>query len=349
MIVRMPPKKSVSVSVSVSANKRSRSLLQKKKAYFLKKKKLITRSYIEKLFACTPKDCPLYLIQKDGHFVETPKSYLIDYKDIIFLINNLFSHAHIRFPLLVGRHEKDVLDKLLTLRQCQEENIVFYIENYDTKKGHADYRTFEDIYVKGKMIKMVFLRHSHIESFVKIYFFHKCARGEIPNLKIKPRNIIEKLAWIFYLQSLIHYEPQPDSLTSVRLFYTSYITSKELQEELLKKYNIDIRVDVDSYAKLYHLLQRLGYVKLFYTKIFPKCKTYYHKIESTILRNKYYVEELRYFHSYRPFQDKILMDTRDIDLEKVVKAHVSDTFDKEWIVDQLRKANTDKKIHFHIL
>ena len=340
--------------------KRKKIVLRKKKILF-KKKRWVNRKYIEDLLVCQlwlsekvdrrrrqPKNCPLFLIQKNGTFVSSAKSYLIDYEDVIRLLQNQFSYAHLRFPFLVGRDEKDILDKILTIYQCQQENIVFYIENHELQKGNKEYRVIEDLYQTDKTIEMIFLRHTNLEKFTKIYFYQQCLYGKIPNFKIKTKTYIDRMAWIYYIQSLLYYEKQPDAITASRLFYKIYVKTDELQSELKKKYNIDIRTDVDNYQKLYLLLKKLGYVDRFYKKILPVCKRRFHKIESMILRNSYYVEYLKYFNSYRPFEERTLFDTKDIDLEKVIEVHVSDRFNKKWILDQYRLVKNDPKLHFHI-
>ena len=144
-------------------------VIKKKSTDFLKKKKFITKAYIKKLLTCNVNDCVLYNINKLGNLIDTNKTYLVNYLQLLNLLNNIQSYAYIKFPVLYGRDEKDILDKISILNQCTQERIIFYIENYALLEEKQQL-TINDIYDQGKVLDLVFLKHSNMDSFVKIYF-----------------------------------------------------------------------------------------------------------------------------------------------------------------------------------
>ncbi len=160
----------------------------KKKKDMLKKKVIYTKSYIQKLLTC--KDCLIFNIAKNGDFLESSKTYLSLYEDLLTLLNNMRSFVLMKFPVFYGRNENDLLDKISILQQCAIENIIMYIPNYSSYRKISE-GTFEDIYVKGKTVEIVFFKHSKLENFVKVYFYDECEKGKIPNFKINTKNIQE--------------------------------------------------------------------------------------------------------------------------------------------------------------
>lgn len=315
---------------------------------YLKKSKFINKIYIQKLLKCVLKDCTLYYLNKLGNYIDTNKTYLVNYLQLLNLVNNIQSYAYIRFPLLYGRNEKDILDKLIILNQCTQERIIFYIENYLPENNKKSNSTLNDIYDKNKPIWLVFLKHSNIDNFVKAYFCNECEKRNIKNVKINPKNIEEKISYYYFTQSLMTYDKPNDEIISVQLFYVFYIYL--IREELIEKYNIDIKDTniISNYSKLYLLLDKLGYVKKFYKTIYPKIKRNASKIEKKITSHPQYIELLKYFHSYKPFEDKILFDIQDIDIDRLINVHVGEQWNKEWIKDQFKIIKENKNFGIRI-
>jgi hypothetical protein len=308
----------------------------KKNSDFIKKKKLLTKTYIQKLLTCNEKDCAIYNLNKDGNLINPNKGYLANYLQLLNLLNNIFSYTYIKFPLLYGRNEQDILDKISILNQCTQERIVFYIVN-KKKISNKNILSIQDIYEKNKFIGMVFLKHSNIEKFVKVYFLEKSMNNEIANFQYVQKNIEEKLAYYYLSQSLMTYDQPKDSIISVQLFYDVYIHL--MKDEILEKYNINISDTnmVANYQKLYALLDKLGYVNTFYKKLYPKAKLLSSKVEKKIVSHPQYIELLKYFNSYKPFEDKVLFDIQDIDIERLIKTHIQPPFDVNYILEEYKK------------
>ncbi len=321
--------------------------MKEENKFYLKKTNFINKLYIQKLLKCVPKDCTLYYLNKNGNYIDTNKGYLVNYLQLLNLINNIQSYAYIKFPLLRGRNEKDILDRLIILNQCTQERIVFYIENYSFKTN-VTYDQYEDIYDKSKIVDLVFLKHSNIDNFVKGYFYNECEKGAIKDFKINPKNIEEQMSYYYFTYSLFTYDKPKDIDISVRLFYTSYIYL--IREELIEKYNIDIKDTniISNYEKLYMLLDKLGYVKKFYKNIYPKIKRNASKVEKKITSHPKYIELLKYFHSYKPFEDKVLFDIQDIDINRLIDVHVGEQWNKKWIKDQYKIIQENKNFGIRI-
>ncbi len=197
--------------------------------------------------------------------------------------------------------------------------------------------TINDIYEKNKILRLIFLKHSNIEKFVKIYFLNESMKNKIINFKINPKNIEEKLAYYYLSQSLMTYDQPKDSVISVQLFYEFYI--RLIKDEIIEKYNINISDPniIANYQKLYALLDKLGYVDQFYKKLYPKAKLLSSKVEKKIISHPQYIELLKYFNSYKPFQDKVLFDIQDIDIERLIKTHIQPPFDVKYILEEYKK------------
>ena len=240
---------------------------------------------------------------------------------------------------MYGRNERDIIDKLSILHQCRQEGVIFYIE--DEKK-------LEDIYEMDGMIRMVFLKHTNIENFTKIYFYNQCESGKVENFKIDPHNITEKMSYLYFTWSLMTYDKPKDKDISAQLFYHKYVPI--IAPEIMEKYNIDIRDPnmISNYEKLYLLLSKLGYVKKFFEQIFPKCKKNSTKIEKKITDHPVYIEYLKYFNSYKPFSDKVLYDVREIDIERLVQSRVPDHLDKDWILQEFARIQENNNFGIRI-
>ncbi len=321
--------------------------MKKDNKAYLKKAKFINKLYIQKLLKCNPKDCTLYYLNKNGNYIDTNKTYLVNYLQLLNLINNIQSYAYIKFPLLYGRNEKDILDRLIVLNQCAQEHIVFYIENYSFKTNIKK-SSYEDIYDKNRFVNLVLLKHSNIDNFVKGYFYIECEKGKISDFKINPKNIEERMSYYYFVQSLMTYDSPKDEIISVMLFYAFYIYL--IREELIEKYNIDIKDTniISNYEKLYLLLDKLGYVKKFYKSIYPKIKRNASKVEKKITTHPKYIELLKYFHSYKPFEDKVLFDIQDIDINRLIDVHVGEQWNKKWIKEQFKIIQENKNFGIRI-
>lgn len=317
---------------------------------YLKNNKFVNKLYIKKLFKCGYNDCIYYNINKDGNLIDTTKTYLVNYLQLLNLVNNVQSYAYIKFPLLYGRNEKDILDKLIILNQCNQERIVFFIENEEriVENNKKNSSTINDIYDKSKVVDLVFLKHSNIDNFVKIYFYNECEKGVIKDFKINPKNIEEKMSYFYFTQSLMTYDKPKDEVISVQLFYGLYIYL--IRDELIEKYNIDIKDTniISNYEKLYMLLDKLGYVKKFYKTLYIKAKKNASKIEKKITNHPKYIELLKYFHSYKPFEDKLLFDIQDIDIDRLIDVHVGENWNKKWIKEQFKIIKENKNFGIRI-
>ncbi len=314
---------------------------------YLKKTNFINKLYIQKLLKCGLNECAISPLNKIGNLVDPKKGYLVNYLQLLNLINNIQSYVYIKFPVLRGRNEKDILDKLIILNQCSQERIVFYVVNYSFRTNISKSK-YEDIYDKSKIVDLVFLKHSNIDNFVKVYFYNECEKGAIKDFKINPKNIEEILAYFYFTYSLFTYDTPKDNDISVRLFYGVYIYL--IREELIEKYNIDIKDTniISNYEKLYMLLDKLGYVKKFYKSIYPKIKRNASKVEKKITSHPKYVELLKYFHSYKPFEDKVLFDIQDIDINRLIDVHVDKHWNKKWIKDQFKIIQENKNFGIRI-
>ncbi len=321
--------------------------MKKESKHYLKKMKFINKLYIQKLLKCNYTDCILYDINKNGKLLNTNKLYLVNYLQLLNVINNIQSYAYIRFPLLYGRNEKDILDRLIILNQCAQERIVFYVANYSFKTNISKSK-YEDIYQKNKIVDLVFLKHSNIDNFVKGYFYIQCEKGVIQDFKINPKNIEERMSYYYFVQSLMTYDSPKDDIISVQLFFGFYIYL--IRTELIEKYNIDIKDTniISNYEKLYMLLDKLGYVKKFYKSIYPKIKRNALKVEKKITTHPKYIELLKYFHSYKPFEDKVLFDIQDIDINRLIDVHVGEHWNKKWIKAQFKIIQENKNFGIRI-
>lgn len=314
---------------------------------YLKKSKFINKLYIQKILKCVEEDCIIYDKNINGILINTNKTYLVNYRYLLNLINNIYSYAYIRFPLLLGRNEKDILDRLIILNQCSQERIIFYVSKYSFRTNISKSK-YEDIYDKNKVVDLVFLKHSNIDNFVKAYFYNECDKGSIKDFKINPKNIEEKMSYYYFIQSLMTYDKPKDELISIPLFFDFYIYL--IREELIEKYNIDIKDTniISNYEKLFMLLNKLGYVKKFYKSIYPKIKRNASKVEKKITSHPQYIELLKYFHSYKPFEDKVLFDIQDIDIDRLIDVHVAEQWNKKWIKDQFKIIKENKNFGIRI-
>ncbi len=95
--------------------------MKKDNKSYLKKAKFINKLYIQKLFECTYNECISYNINKNGKLIDTNKTYLVNYLQLLNVINNIQSYAYIKFPLIYGRNEKDILDRLIILKIFQKK------------------------------------------------------------------------------------------------------------------------------------------------------------------------------------------------------------------------------------
>ncbi len=335
-------------------------IITKRKSDFIKKKNFLSKHYILRLLECNNTVCPVTDITKSGKILHSDKSYLVNYQYLLYLLNNIHAYSYIKFPLIYGRNERDIIDKLSILHQCKQENVIFYIydkgvpssENSSQQiKTHQKEKVvagvvaidpssndvLEGLYDKERMMEIVFLKHTNIENFTKVYFYNECAKGNVPGFTIDPHNIPEKMKYLYFTYSLLTYEKPKDSDISIKLFYYAYI--KMIAPEIMEKYNIDIKDPnmIANYEKLYLLLNKLGYVKKFFQQLYPKCKREAFKIEKKITEHPVYIEYLKYFNSYRPFADKILYDVGQIDVERLVRSRVGDHLDKEWILSEYKR------------
>ena len=306
--------------------------ITKDRSSMIKRKSLLTKAYMTQLLRCD-EQCIITDITKDGKLIRTNRSYLINYQWILYLLNNIYAYSYVMFPMMYGRNEQDIVDKLSILYQCIMENVIFYIPQVDDKRKI----TIEDIYKPDSIVDIVLLKHSNVENFTKIYFYGECEQGKIADFKINPLDIVEKISYLYFTTSLLTYEKPTDINISIRLFYQNYI--KMIAPEILETYNIDIKDPnmIANYEKLYLLLNKLGYVRKFFTQIYPKCKKSAGKIEKKITSHPKYIEYLKYFHSYKPFADKILYDVAEIDVKRLVMTRVGDHLDKEWILSEYEK------------
>ncbi len=299
-----------------------------------KKKHYFTKSVIQKVLKCNPKDCILYFLHQDGSLVDSKKKHLNKYLQLVNLLNNIYSYAYIPFPLLYGRNEEDILNKICVLNQCAQERVIFYIENFGT--GSKKIYKLEDMYTPGNMLHLVFLKHSNMDSFVKVQFLNEYAKGKIKNFKIDQKNIEELLSFYYFSYTLRFYDPPTDEILAVQLFYSEYIFM--IRDEINETYNIDIRnADlIGNYQKLYLLLDKLGYVSRFYKKIYPVVKKRAAKVEAKITSHPQYIELLKYYNSYKPFEDKVLFDIQDINIERLIKSWIQPPLDKAYILREYK-------------
>ncbi len=320
-----------------------KTLVIKKRADFIKKRNFFSKAYLTKLLSCDDQ-CIVTDITKDGKLIHIAKSYLINYKYLLYLLNNVWAYAYIQFPMMYGRNEGDILEKLSILNQCKQENVIFYIENRFTNSPND----VNDMYKPDVVFNVVFLKHSNIENFTKIYFYGECERGNVSDFKISPHNIIEKMSYLNYTYSLLTYDKPKDMDISIRLFYEQYV--RMIAPEIMEKYNIDIKDPnmISNYQKLYLLLSKLGYVKKFFQQIYPKCKKSASKVEKKITSHPRYIEYLKYFNSYKPFADKILYDVAEIDIERLVKSRVPDHLDKAWILQEFARIQKNNNFGIRI-
>ncbi len=175
-----------------------------------------------------------------------------------------------------------------------------------------------------------------MDNFVKIQFLHEYDKGKIKNFKIDQKSIEERLSFDYFTQSLMSYDPPKDEIISVQLFYSRYIFM--IRDEINETYNIDIRnADlIGNYQKLYLLLDKLGYVSRFYKKIYPAVKKRAAKVEGKITSHPQYIELLKYYNSYKPFEDKVLFDIQDIDIERLIKSWIQPPLDKAYILREYK-------------
>ena len=237
-----------------------------------------------------------YFLKKNGTFIYYPVYINNNY---ICILNNYLNLDVSFFPILKGKDENDILNRLLILKFLQNNDVKYYLSKSTHKKPIKQIWTFKE---------------KNIEIFTEYLFYIKNIK-KIINGKYDSNNL---LAYNYILNKLV-YNKLSDNKNFIQLFYKIYINL--IKKDLFDKYNISYN-NFSNYNKLYLFLKKNGYVNYYYKSIMPKIIKLSKKLE-----NKFKSDKI----NYDKFKDKkiqLIKNYRDIDLFKLINTDLNKKFDK---------------------
>jgi len=142
---------------------------------------------------------------------------------------------------------------------------------------------------------------------------------------LKNISYLKILSYHFLLLKLKYYDNISDDDILIEIFYTTYIKSY-LNDDIKKKYNIDISIYFSNFKDLYVFLDKKGYVNKFYNQESKKIINNYKKLYIKYIDNN--KDEL---NKYKSIKRKLIYNFNDIDLEDKIDKYVNNNENKQKI------------------
>lgn len=171
----------------------------------------------------------LVFLKKNGTFIYYPIYINNRY---LCILNNYVNLNVSYFPILQGKDENDILNRLLILKFLQNNNVKYYLSKSAYNKPFNEIWTFKEKNIEIFTQYLYYIKY--IKKFVGEYYFENY------------------LAYHYILNKLV-YNKLSDNKNFIQLFYNKYINL--IKQELNDKYNISFN-NFSNYNKLYLFLKR---------------------------------------------------------------------------------------------
>jgi hypothetical protein len=238
----------------------------------------------------------LFYLKKNGKIIYYPINKNNNYLCILNDNLNIISQY---FPLLEGKNESEILQKLIILKYLQNSDTKYFIFKFKKETNNDYIYTFKE---------------KNIEKFI-IYYYYSHNIKKYTSLK---NQIEEYLAFCYIINKLL-YKRITDNKIFIKLFYEKYILI--IKEEIYNKYKISLN-NFPNYNKLYLFLKDKGYVEYYYNIITKKIVKISKKIEKKFILNKLDYEK------FKLKKIKLIKNYKDIDLFELIDKHLNKKFDK---------------------
>lgn len=249
-----------------------------------------------------------FALKKNGIY-KYKLTYLIQYNKYICLINDKI-RFHINnyiFPILLGFHEDEIIKELLIIKYIQKLNIKYI----NSKNEDKNIFLFKDTPINREILSNI-MSAEYIENNKKKY---------PEKYEYLLGNINKKLCYVFMVYK--YFTNDTNKNTLIDIFYSHYIFTDFIKNELHKKYNKSL-FDFENYNKLYLFLKEKGYVDKYYNYYAPLMIKNYKKIYSKLNDDN---DLLKYKNTI----PKQIKDFKDLDIFELIDKKVSNNFNKDYI------------------
>ena len=180
---------------------------------------------------------------------------------------------------------------------CLIKNIILFINvkednlKYSNKKiPHKRLRNMQ-LYILGKLDFKYSIYKKNIDNVNEYIFYKKNNYNDILlyiyilnkykyNFINKNKDFIKKMAIEYYLFKIKFKNNISDNEFFIAIFFNFYI--KQIKDEIIKKYGMDITYDFKNYHEIYIFLKKKNYINKFYTTIKKNIITEYNRIKKKI-------------------------------------------------------------------
>ena len=201
-------------------------------------------------------------IRKNGTFKNHYTYIETNTYEINCLIKNIISFINVKEDNLKDSNKK-IPNKslrnmqLYILRELDFKYSIFFIEN----------NTNEIIFYK---------KNNYNDILLYIYILNKYKYNFIN----KNKDFIKKMAIEYYLFKIKFKNNISDNEFFIAIFFNFYI--KQIKDEIIKKYGMDITYDFKNYHEIYIFLKKKNYINKFYTTIKKNIIAEYNRIKKKI-------------------------------------------------------------------
>jgi hypothetical protein len=202
-----------------------------------------------------------YFLKKNGKYIYYPTNL---HDDILCLLNNFKKISLVKFPLLIGKNEDQIIEKLLILQYLKKQNFK-YVKTINKKNNEKN-----NYYI-----------YIFNEKNIDLYYFILYLKKIIKEKKVFNYyygNTLKILTTQFMYIKMISPSYNNNKIL-IQIFYKYYLPL--LSKELHSKYNLN-SVDFANYNDVYLFLKKHGYVDKYYNNyskiILKNYKKYYNKI-----------------------------------------------------------------------
>jgi len=236
----------------------------------------------------------LFYLKKNGKIIYYPNNKNNNYLCILNDNLNIISQY---FPILEGKTEIEILQKLIILKYLQNNNIKYFIFKKESNNYYIC--TFKE---------------KNIDIFISYYYYSKNIKKYISSKNY----IVEYLAYCYILNKLL-YNKISNNKNFIKVFYEEYIHI--IKHKIYNKYKKTLH-NFPNYNKLYLFLKDKGYIDKYYNDITKKIVKTSKKIEKRFILNKLDYEK------FKSKKIKLIKNYRDIDLFELTDNHLNKKFDK---------------------
>ena len=242
------------------------------------------------------KNCQFYL-KKNGKIIYHPINKNNNY---LCILNHNLNMVSNYFPLLNGKNEIEILQKLIIFKHLQNNDTKYFILKEKNKTKNILICTFKE---------------ENIEKFITLFYYTTNTKKI---LNYNYLNINECLAYSYVIKKLLFKKILKDKIF-IKLFYEDYIHL--IKHKIYNKYKITFN-NFSNFNKLYLFLKDKGYVDKYYNGITNKIVKISKKIEKKFLSNN-----LDY-QKFKKRKLKLIKNYKDIDLFELIDNHLNKKFDK---------------------